>query len=428
MTQTLSSEAGPTLSAARIVASELRSAEAAATLTTEASSEESLPPVILLGGRANALSVARNIGRLGAAVYLLNEPGAFLRHSRYCRWLDVTVDRKGGEAAAWAEFLMGNRSDHLRGAVLLACSDEGISVIADHREALAKRFLLDISNPQAQRQMLDKLATYRAAVEAGVPTPGFWVTESREQLMQLRDSLVYPLIVKPRLSHVFEGASGKKLVIARNFEQVAAAVEAIAATGTDSLLMEMIPGPDDRLCSYFTYLDEQSRPLFDFTKRIIRRYPALMGTACYHITDQNPQVAELGRRLFQHVGLKGLANVEFKRDVRDGKLKLIECNARFTASDCLVARAGVNLAEFVYNRLTGRAAPAMAPYKVGLRLWDPIRDFQAYLQLRQAGELTFVRWLESVMHHQTFPYFRMTDPMPALARLTLPVRKRLGFA
>jgi predicted ATP-grasp superfamily ATP-dependent carboligase len=383
--------------------------------------------VILLGGRANALSVARHLGRLGAAVYALNEPGAFLRHSRYCHALNVPVDRKGGEAAAWAEFLLGSRSDHLRGAVLLACSDEGIEVIADHRAALAERFLLDISNPQAQRQMLDKLATYRAAVEAGVPTPGFWVAESRAQLAELRDSLAFPLIVKPRLSHVFEGASGKKLVIAQNFEQVAAAVEAIAATGTDSLLMEMIPGPDDRLCSYFTYLDEDSRPLFDFTKRIIRRYPVLMGTACYHVTDRNPEVAEWGNRLFRHVGLTGLANVEFKRDVRDGKLKLIECNARFTASDCLVARAGVNLAVFVYNRLTGRPAPDMGNYKTGLRLWDPIRDFQAYLQLRKTGEMTFARWLASVMHRQTFPYFRLTDPMPALARLTLPIRKRLGL-
>jgi len=44
-----------------------------------------LPPVIVLGGRANALSVARQIGRLGAAVYALNEPGAFVGYSRYCR-------------------------------------------------------------------------------------------------------------------------------------------------------------------------------------------------------------------------------------------------------------------------------------------------------------------------------------------------------
>jgi len=165
--------------------------------------------------------------------------------------------------------------------------------------------------------------------------------------------------------------------------------------------------------------------MFAFTKRIIRRYPLLMGTACYHMTDWIPEAAELGNRLFRHVGLRGLANVEFKRDERDGQLKLIECNARFTASDCLVSRAGVDLAAFVYNRITGRPLPKMKQSEKNLRLWDPLRDFQAYLALRKSGQLSLFGWLKSVLHPQSFAYFRWSDPMPAVARLTLPLRERL---
>jgi predicted ATP-grasp superfamily ATP-dependent carboligase len=380
-----------------------------------------LPPVIVLGGRANALSVARQLGRFGALVYALAEPGAFVVHSRYCRKLDA-----GGDTGAWERFLLGAESDFLRGAVLLACCDEGLELILARREELAERFLLDESNPAAQRTMLNKLATYRAAREAGVPTPGFWVAESREELDRVRGELSYPLIVKPRLSHVFERKTGKKLLIVKDFGEVADAVAAIAETGTSAVLMEMIPGPDERLCSYYTYLDEESRPLFHFTKRIIRRYPLLTGTACYHVTDRIPEAAELGNRLFRHVGLRGLANVEFKRDARDGKLKLIECNARFTASDCLVARSGINLAAFVYCRLTGREPPAMDEYRVGMRLWDPVRDLQAGLAMRRAGEMTLWGWVKSVRHRQTFPYFQWSDPGPAVARLMAPVRKLLG--
>lgn len=387
-----------------------------------------LPPAIVLGGRANALSVVRSISKLGADVYVLNEPDAFVASSRHCRQLDVPVPHKGGEAQAWAKFLLSEEAEHLHGAVLLSCGDEGISMIAEHRDALAERYLLDDSNPRAQLLMLNKLATYRQAIEAGVPTPKFWVAESAEQVEAAKVELVYPLIVKPRLSHVFENQTGKKLIVAETFDEVVAAVKRIAATGTQSVLMEMIPGPDDRLCSYFTYLDEDSRPMFAFTKRIIRRYPLLMGTACYHITDWIPEAAELGNRLFRHVGLRGLANVEFKRDERDGQLKLIECNARFTASDCLVSRAGVDLATFVYNRITGRPLPTMKQSQKNLRLWDPLRDFQAYLALRKTGQLSFPGWLRSVMHRQSFAYFRWSDPVPAIARLTLPLRQRLGLA
>ena len=380
-----------------------------------------MPPVILLGGRANALSVARQLGRLGAAVYALAEPDAFVVRSRFCRRLDVR-----STAAAWERFLLGHESNPVRGAVVLACCDEGIELIARRREELSQRFLLDESNPRAQLTMLNKLATYRAAREAGVPTPLFWVAESREQLEAVREQLVFPLIVKPRLSHVFERKTGKKLIIVHDFTEVASAVGAISEAGTGAVLMEMIPGPDDRLCSYYTYLDEQTRPLFHFTKRIIRRYPLLMGTACYHVTDKIPEAAELGNRLFRHVGLRGLANVEFKRDERDGKLKLIECNARFTASDCLVARSGINLAAFVYCRLTGRAPPPMDDYKVGLRLWDPVRDFQAGLVMRRAGQLTLWGWLRSVCRRQTFAYFQWTDPGPAVARAAAPLTRMLG--
>jgi predicted ATP-grasp superfamily ATP-dependent carboligase len=308
---------------------------------------------------------------------------------------------------------------------MLACGDEGIEMIASSRARLAEKYVLDDSNPPAQLRMLNKLSTYQAAVEAGVPTPKFWIVDSADQLKSIRHELVYPLVVKPRLSHVYEGASGKKLIVAKDYPHAIAAVAEMLSLGADCLLMEMIPGPDARLCSYYTYLDPQSKPLFHFTKRIIRRYPVLRGTACYHVTDWIPQAMQLANRLFRHVGLRGLANVEFKHDPRDGQLKLIECNARFTASDCLVARSGFNLAAFVYCRLTGRAIPPMQMRERNLRLWDPIRDFQACLELRRSGEMTFTRWIASVLHAQTFPFFQGSDPLPAVARLLMPLRKRL---
>jgi predicted ATP-grasp superfamily ATP-dependent carboligase len=365
---------------------------------------------------------------MGVPAYAINEPRAFVRHSRFCAPLDVPSDGGGAGdvAGAWARFLLGPASDGLRGAVLLACCDEAIELMVRHRAVLAARFRLDDSNPEAQLAMLDKLATYRAAEAAGVPTPRFWVAETRGGLHAVREELIFPLVVKPRLSHVFEARSGKKLLIARDFAQAVAAFDAVAATGSGALLVELIPGPDDRLCSYFTYLDADSRPLFHFTKRVIRRYPALSGTGCYHVTDWIPDIGELANRLFRRVALRGLANVEFKRDDRDGQFKLIECNARLTASDALVARSGLDLAAFVYCRLVGRPPPAMDQYRTGMRLWDPLRDFQAYLELRRAGQLAFPQWLSSVMHRQTFPYFEWRDPLPALARLMHPVRNALG--
>jgi predicted ATP-grasp superfamily ATP-dependent carboligase len=380
-----------------------------------AQSESALPPAIILGGEANALSVARSLARLGVRVYAMGDAESVVSRSRCCRWIRPLIE--GGLEASWARWLMGDESDELKGAVVLACGDAGIRVLARHREALLERFTLDESNPTAQMEMLDKVTTYQNAVAAGVPTPKFWVVESRQQVLDLRDQLVFPLIVKPRLSHVFEEKFGKKYLNAPNFEQVLAGVDAASAAGVEVLLMEWIPGPDTRLCSYFTYLTEDGTPLFHFTKRIIRRYPAGMGPACYHITDWIPELVEPSLKLFRHVGLRGLANVEYKQDPRDGQYKLIECNARFVASNALVASAGFDLAALVYNRLTGRAQPHLQKFRSGLRMWDPGRDWTAFRQLRAAGQITFPQWLASIAHRQTFPWFAWSDPMPAVARL-----------
>jgi predicted ATP-grasp superfamily ATP-dependent carboligase len=116
------------------------------------------------------------------------------------------------------------------------------------------------------------------------------------------------------------------------------------------------------------------------------------------------------------VGLRGLANVEFKRDDRDGKLKVMECNIRFTAANQIVVASGYDLPWFVYSRLTGLPAPALAEteYRRDTRLWFPLADFLAFVDLRRQGRLTLREWTASVLHRQALPYFRWDDPMPSL--------------
>ena len=148
-----------------------------------------------------------------------------------------------------------------------------------------------------------------------------------------------------------------------------------------------------------------------------------MGLATYHVTGHVEGVKELALKLFRHVGLQGLANAEFKLDPRDGQLKLIECNARFTAANELVAQAGMDLGTLVYNRLVGLPPPPLETFRDGLTLWDPLRDWKAYRQLRQRGELSLFGWIHSVLRRQIFPVFAWTDPAPSLARLLRQTRK-----
>jgi D-aspartate ligase len=371
-----------------------------------------LPPAVILGGGANAVSIARALGKQGVPVYAINTPATPLRRSRCCRWIPLRIE--GSSESAWERYLCGSASDALRGAVLLAACDEGIEIILRNREALSRKFILDISSTEAQAAMLDKLRTYRHAEAAGVATPRFRVARDRRDVLAAHGELTYPLIVKPRLSHAFQRSFEGKHIEVRSLAAALAAVEQVRAAGLEVMLVEKIPGPDSLLCSYYTYLDESGTPLFDFTKRVVRRYPAHMGEACAHVTDWNPEARDEALKLFRSAGLLGLANAEFKRDPRDGKLKLIECNARFTAANGLVAAAGLDLASFVYFRLIGQPRPLPATYRKGLGLVHPTNDVRAFLALREAGQLSFRDWAQSLARPQVFPYFDWHDPGPSL--------------
>jgi D-aspartate ligase len=389
-----------------------------------------LSPAIIVGGDHGCLSIARSLGAAGIPVYAINHPQSEVKYSRFCRWIDLP-DNSAIGTEAWAAYLLGPESDPLRGAVLLAASDEAIELIMEYRQSLSEKFSLDLSNPTAQRCMLDKLCTYRAAQAAGVPTPKFWVADTREQIVKLQQELVFPLVLKPILGHRFSRKFTGAYAVANNLDELLYAFDKVCCANIQTFLVEMIPGPDDQLCSYYTYLDEGGNHLINFTKRVIRRFPMNMGGSTYHITDYVPHIQELALALFRQVGLRGVANVEFKMDERDGKLKLIECNARFTAADCLLVASGLNLPLFVYDRLTGRAPTAPSSYRMGMRLWKPVGDFAAYRQLNKMGLLTFRAWIRSIMHPQIFPLFRWNDPLPAVlgnARLIRYAWSRLRFS
>jgi predicted ATP-grasp superfamily ATP-dependent carboligase len=364
------------------------------------------------GAMGNALSVARSLGRRGVPVYLLADAPDV--HSRYARRLRLPP--AAGLQESWLAYLLGPAAASLHGAVLLSCSDAGLELLIEHRDALQERFVLDVSDVAVQRRLLNKLSTYEAAAEAGVPTPRFWRTAVTDDVAGRRAEYVYPLIVKPVYSHRFQAVFGVKFFRVTGYEELRDACDRAHGAGFDVVLLEEIPGPDDRLCSYYTYVDEDGEFLADFTKRVIRRYPENQGLACYHVTDWDPEVRDLGRRLFRHAGLRGVGNVEFKRDERDGTLKVIECNCRFTVGNPLLAASGYDLALFVYNRLAGVPQKQLTgrSYEEGLHLWFPRQDVRAFLELREKGRLSLAAWLLSLAHRQVFPFFSWDDPLPFL--------------
>jgi predicted ATP-grasp superfamily ATP-dependent carboligase len=264
------------------------------------------------------------------------------------------------------------------------------------------------------------------AQRAGVPVPHFWDVSGTADLEAIRHEMVFPVMIKPTHSHLFQRAfPGRKFLTADNFDELRQRTGEVAGKGLAAMVCEIIPGPDSLLSSYYTYIDGRGEHLFHFTKRIIRRYPMNEGLASYHITEWLPETAELGKRFFRGIGFRGLGNIEFKRDPRDNTLKVIECNARFTAAQWIFVRAGIDIAHLIYCHVTGRLMPRIYKYKEHVRLWYPLDDYRAFRELYAKGLLTPWGWLHSIMHWQAMPYFTIADPWPGLVVFSRALRRGL---
>jgi D-aspartate ligase len=384
-------------------------------------------PAVVLGGEVGATSVVRSLTKAGVAVHVLapavERPA--LRHSRYPRE-HVRFGRKDSIQDDWYAWLERRAP---RGAVLLPCDDDGLELIAKRRADLVELgFLPAEADYDVVIAMLDKAATYELAIRAGVPVPLTLRLASDEDLDSAIERLSFPCALKPVHSHRFARHYKVKAVAVADPQQLRDSYRPMRELGLEVVATEIVLGVSDECRSYYTYLDEDGEPLFHFTKRKPRQFPPRFGLGCFHTTGWDEEVAELGLRFLRSAGVRGLACVEFKRDRRDGELKLIECNHRFTDGNELVRRAGLDLALLAYNRTTGRPLPPFGPTRDGLGMWFPIEDLRAFVWYRRMGELDLATWLASLKRRQCFPYFRVDDPLPTLANVAHLGRRALRRA
>ena len=132
---------------------------------------------------------------------------------------------------------------------------------------------------------LDKQRAYEVARQAGIGAPRTAVLHGWDDLERAMAEIGTPCALKPVHIHEYRRHFSGKVVL---IDDAAALRRAFARThevGLDMILTEIIPGPEDRYCSYFTYLDEHGQPLFHFTKRKLRQYPVGFGGGTYHLTD-----------------------------------------------------------------------------------------------------------------------------------------------
>ena len=157
----------------------------------------------------------------------------------------------------------------------------------------------------------------------------------------------------------------------------------------------------------------------------VRQNPPQFGVMRVGVSrDRNPEVEELSHRLLSDTGLTGVCTVEFRRDSRDNRLKLMEVNVRMPRMNWLATVCGRNFPWIAYADIVERTPADAAQYTSGLywiELWADV--WNSIVHHRQEM-LSLREYLEPYSaDRRTFAVWHARDPVPFLKQtFTLPVR------
>jgi predicted ATP-grasp superfamily ATP-dependent carboligase len=288
-------------------------------------------------GFVNGLGAIRSLGRAGIRVLAVDHrPGALGFRSRYAERVlaPSPLDDEAGFVDALREIGEG---------VVFPTHDEGLRAIARHRDELRLRcpFPRD----------LERLQRKRVQLEAAVDAPLTRYPASAAEAVAAAEELGYPVLVKPSEPIGFRQAVGRQALRCSSAGDVELAYAQAAAW--EPMVQELIPGGDDELWTVGAYLNESLEPLGLFCGRKLRQTPPGVGTARVGEAVWVQEVVDAALELLRRLGCNGLAQVEFKRDPRDGRFKLMEVNPRLWQWHTLAAAAGVDFPVIAYRDLTG---------------------------------------------------------------------------
>jgi predicted ATP-grasp superfamily ATP-dependent carboligase len=371
----------------------------------------------VLGGDYRALGVVRSLGRRGVPVWVVRQGDDGLAAlSRYARrrfpWPDNADEQSQLDA------LEDIARAGARGWALIPSSDETASLVGRHHERLAQRFLLTSPAWDVLRFACDKRLTYTLADSLGLDTPSTWYPGDRAAAEAL--DLEYPVILKPAWKEGFNRLTAAKAWRVDDRDEMLRAYDEACTMVSPRTLMvqELIPGGGEAQFSYAALCDG-GRPLASVIARRARQYPPDFGRASTYVeTVGCDEVVAPSLRLLEALAFTGLVEIEYKRDPRTGRFKLLDVNPRVWGWHTLCGRAGVDFPYLLWLALRGEDVGRPSA-QVGTRWVRTATDLPMAAKELLAGRMSLRTYLQSLRGPVEGAIFARDDPAPGLLELPL---------
>ena len=379
--------------------------------------DTSVPVVILKIGayplQHSGVSVARSLGRVGVPVYGVCEdrftPGGASRYllGRFLWHNDPILP---GDFLAGMEEI-ARRIE--RRSILIPTDDHGAILLAEHAVALSEMFLFPAVPCDLPRRLSSKKGLYTLCRGLGVPCPEAVFPETSDDVERFLASAAFPVIAKT-IEHwsMRKGAPLRSTTIATSPGDVRRIFAAARSGGVGLMFQEYIPDEYAEDWIFHGYGDESADAIVGFTGVKLRSYPPHAGPTTLGRTVANPELHAQACQLLKAIEYRGIMDLDYRLDRRDGQYKLLDFNPRIGAQFRLFEdEAGTDVARALHLDLTGRAVPRSDPVE-GRRFVVEHYDAIAAWSYMKNHELSFAGWLRSVRGVDVAAWFARDDIRP----------------
>ena len=374
--------------------------------------DTSVPVVVLYTYHYGQLGILRTFGRLGINVHGVDphtsSPGFF---SRYCKKKFIW-DTDGSPAQNSVDYLLKVAKQIGQRSILIHTTDSSSGWLASNADALSEGFIFPKLTEQIVQQLANKKDMFYLAKKYGIPTPEATFPTTIDQVIEFSNNVTFPVVMK----EMYRSGSpkfGKRMFIAHTKNELIELYKRHEDFNDPSfMIQEYIPGEDDTIWMFNGYFNNNSDCLFAITGKKIRQSPIHKGVTSLGICLNNPEVEKLTKHFMKSLGYKGILDIGYRYDKRDGKYKVLDVNPRIGSSFRLfVASNGLDVARAAYLDLTGQKVPKSKQIE-GRKWFVEDRDLISIIQYRYEKILTTKQCFTSFQGVQEGAWFAWDDLLP----------------
>lgn len=308
--------------------------------------------------------------------------------------------------------------------VLLSYDDRLILNISRNREKLSKYYRFLLPDIDTVEKILDKKKFIKLSDEFQLPVPASIQVSQKSDLKQAVEKLKKPYLIKPFYRHHwfhkdFPRIVGtyKKAFICYSFQELQEYYDRIAQINPNVVVQDYITGPDNYMYDVNMYINAGGEVQGSLVCKKLRVYPQEAGYGSYVITVDDKEILNLCNQIASKLKLRGLINIQFKREEGTLEPKLIEIHARTSIFDVLGIKAGTNMPALYYSDMTGAAGALNGKSKTGIKYINIGRDLRFILKNHKKTELTFSELAKSYLGTKVIDGFSFRDPIPAVMNI-----------